>query len=219
MFQGEIFIPKKKPFLNLTLSEKLSWGSLIFALFYCLLMLADKKWNSSEIKNYVSEQTLVNQIVGFFFVVVFIASILLRFKEYENLNGELKGKLIIDEEKIIAGDKEYELSNIRDFEIDIIDYYGKRTYYSKSGPYFFQGVSNKICFKYSDEQVSFQFKILSDNNVYDLNWTLLNIICKEKIPFQKGYLKIFSNEYRDTPTFKVFVEKLLKERRISPSEV
>ena len=51
MFRGEIFIPKKKPFLNLTLSEKLNRGSLVAIIIYGSVFLIDEKWNSSEINN------------------------------------------------------------------------------------------------------------------------------------------------------------------------
>lgn len=67
MFRGEIFIPKKKPFLNLTLSEKLNWGSLVAIFIYCSVFLIDEKWNSSEINNYLKEYVSLNQIVGIIF--------------------------------------------------------------------------------------------------------------------------------------------------------
>ncbi len=48
---------------------------------------------------------------------------------------------------------------------------------------------------------------------------LLNIICEEKIPFQRSYLKFFDDEFRDTPTFKRFTEKLLLEKRLVHSDI
>ncbi len=82
MFRGEIFIPKKKPCLNLTLSEKLNWGSLVAIFIYCSVFLIDEKWNLSEINNYVKEYVSLNQIVGVVFGITFISSIFLRFKEF-----------------------------------------------------------------------------------------------------------------------------------------
>ena len=117
MFRGEIFIPKKKPFLNLTLSEKLSWGILFGGLIYCFIFLTDEKWNSSEIKHFVNEHNSINQIFGAVFGIVFLASIFIRFQEFENLNGEINGKLIIDENGITIDNKVYDLSKIQDFKI------------------------------------------------------------------------------------------------------
>lgn len=219
MFQGEIFIPDKKPFLNLTLSEKLNWGSLLFAFTYCSILLIDEKWNSSEITLYVKEYTVLNQIVGTVFGITFISSIFLRFKEFENLNGELKGKLIIDRDGITINDNLYEASKIINFKINTIDYYGQKTNYSKSGPYYFLGVKNNLSFDFETEKVAINFQINSETHLYELKWILLNIICEEKIPFQRSYLKFFDDEFRDTPTFKRFTEKLLLEKRIVHSDI
>lgn len=219
MFQGEIFIPGKKPFLNLTLSEKLNRGSLLFAITYCSILLIDEKWNSSEITLYVKEYTVLNQIVGAVFGITFISSIFLRFKEFENLNGELKGKLTIDRDGITINDNLYEASKIINFKINMIDYYGQKTNYSKSGPYYFHGVKNNLSFDFETEKVAINFQINSETHLYELKWMLLNIICEEKIPFQRSYLKFFDDEFRDTPTFKKFTEKLLLEKRIVHSDI
>ncbi|MEM0541571.1 hypothetical protein WFZ85_02985 [Flavobacterium sp. j3] len=219
MFQGEIFIPKKKPFLNLTLSEKLSWGSLVSILVYCFIFLIDEIWNSSKIKYYVNEHTFVNQIFGTVFGITFISSIFLRFKEFENLNGELKGKLIIDRNGITINDNLYEASKILNFKINMIDYYGQKTNYSKSGPYYFLGVKNNLSFDFETEKVAINFQINSETHLYELKWILLNIICEEKIPFQRCYLKFFDDEFRDTPTFKRFTEKLLLDKRLVLSDI
>ena len=219
MFQGEIFIPGKKPFLNLTLSEKLNWGSLLFSFTYCSILLIDEKWNSSEITLYVKEYTVLNQIVGTVFGITFISSIFLRFKEFENLNGELKGKLIIDRDGITINDNLYEASKIINFKINTIDYYGQKTNYSKSGPYYFLGVKNNLSFDFETEKVAINFQINSETHLYELKWILLNIICEEKIPFQRSYLKFFDDDFRDTPTFKKFTEKLLLDKRLVLSDI
>ncbi len=218
MFRGEIFIPKKKPFLNLTLSEKLNWGSLLGVLIYLSIFFVDEKWNSSEMKYYINDHTFINQIVGFIFAISFFSSFFIRFQEFENLNGELKGKLIIDENEITIDNKIYDLSKIQDFKIKITDYYGQRTNYSKYGPYYYQGINNKLSFDYDNQLIAINFQIYSDRNTYDLKVTLLNIISKERIPFQRSYLKIIDDEYKDTPTYKKFVEKLLSEKRVVHSE-
>jgi hypothetical protein len=218
MFRGEIFIPKKKPLLNLTLSEKLNWGSLLGILIYFSLFQMDEKWNSSEIKHYVIEHTYLNQVLGVIFGISFFASIFMRFQEFENLNGELKGKLIIDESEITIDDKIYDLSKIQDFKIKITDYFGQRTNYSKSGPYYYQGINNMLSFIYDGEIIALNFQIYSERYTYDLKVTLLNIICKEKIPFHRSYLKIIDDEYKDTPSYKKFIEKLLLEKRVVHSE-
>lgn len=208
MFRGEIFIPKKKPFLNLTLSEKLNWGSLIslILLAYILEKLKDTNLES------------IFKIPLLFCLIIFVYSIFIRFQEFENLNGELKGKLIIDENEITIDNKIYDLSKIQDFKIKITDYYGQRTNYSRSGPYYYQGINNKLSFNYDNQLIAINFQIYSDRNTYDLKVTLLNIICKERIPFQRSYLKIIDDEYKDTPTYKKFVEKLLSEKRVVHSE-
>jgi hypothetical protein len=218
MFRGEIFIPKKKPFLNLTLSEKLSWGSLLSVLIYSSIFLIDEKWNSSQIKYYLNDHALINQIFGFLFVIGFSSSFFIRFQEFENLNGELRGKLIIDEKDITIDNKIFELSKIQDFKIKIVDYYGQRTNYTKSGPYYYQGINNKLSFNYHKEFITINFQIYSERNLYDLHVILLHIISTEKIPFQRGYLKIIDDDYKDTPTYKKFVEKLLSENRVVRSE-
>lgn len=136
MFRGEIFIPKKKPFLNLTLSEKLSWGSLISIILLAYIL---EKFKDTNIES-------IFKISIFFCLIIFIYSSILRFQEFENLNGELKGKLIIDESEIIIDNKIYDLSKIQDFKIKITDYFGQRTNYSKSGPYYYQGINNMLSF-------------------------------------------------------------------------
>ena len=218
MFRGEIFIPKKKPFFNLTLSEKLSWGPFIGVFICYFISLLDEKWNASGIKHYLNEHVFVYQLFGVVFGVMLIVSFFIRFQEFENLNGELKGKLIIDENEITINNKIYYLSKIQDFKIMIIDYYGQRTNYSKYGPYYYQGINNTLSFNYDNELIAINFQIFSERHTYDLRVLLLNIICKEKIPFQIRYLKIITDEYKDTPTYKNFTQKLLSEKRVVYSE-
>lgn len=219
MFQGEIFIPGKKPFLNLTLSEKLNWGSWLSMLIYGSIFFADEKWNSGQIKKYIYHYTSINEIFAGIFVVAFISSFFLRLKGFENLNGELKGKLIIDRNGITINDNLYEASKILNFKINMIDYYGQKTNYSKSGPYYFLGIKNNLSFDFETEKVAINFQINSETHLYELKWILLNIICEEKIPFQRSYLKFFDDEFRDTPTFKRFTEKLLLDKRLVLSDI
>lgn len=211
-FETSIFIPSKKPWLNFTLSEKLMFFPMFTGFCCCLILILNQKYFEIEIFESILKYLAILSLA---FVII---GMTIRFWEYENLNGSFKGRLKIDLNSIIVDDRKYLLSDIQNFKIAVANHKGQRTNYSKSGPYFYQGISNSISFKRNSYSISVDFLLASKNQIDDLYHILVAAITQEKITYNRYLLNLIPEKYRDSSEFKSFSLKLIIEKRIDCTE-
>lgn len=211
-FETSIFISSKKPLLNLTLSEKLTFYSIFTCVSCCLILILNQRYFEFEIVESILKYLAISSLANVF------TGMTIRFWEYENLNGSFKGRLKIDLNSIIVDDSEYLLSDIQNFKIAVSNYKGQRTNYSKSGPSFYQGISNSISFIHNSESVSANFLLRSENQMDDLYNIIVSLITKEKINYSRNLINLIPDNYRNSEEFKNFILKLIVEKRLECTE-
>ena len=206
-----IFNYVKPKGLNFTLSEKLSWYSLSLMLIIGLGIHFFQKYSKFE----------SNGFVYFVFIILslcYFISFFVRLPEHENLNGFFEGKIIFENDGIIINDKKHFHHLILDLKIGYYDYYGTKTNNYRYGPVYTNGVSNKISFFYENEFLEHQFEINDSSLIDKFDFYLIDIICIEKIPYQRTYLNIIPEELRDLAVCERFIIDLIKNKRIDQTE-
>ena len=212
VFETSIFIPTKKSWLNFTLSEKLTFYSLFIIFICCIILIINQKHFQIE-----SIESVLKPLAIIVFPIVIIGNII-RFWEYENLNGSLKGNLKIDLNSISIDNNEYLFAIIENFKISVSNYKGQRTNNSKSGPSFYQGISNEISFTYNSESITVNFLIASKNQIDNLYHILVSVIADEKIDYSRNLINLIPDKYRKSQQFKNFILKLILEKRLECTE-
>lgn len=206
-----IFNHVKPKGFNFTLSEKLSWYSLSLMLIIGLGIHFFQKLLKFEI----------NSFIYFLFIILsvcYFSSFFVRLSEHQNLNGTFNGKIIFENDGIIINDKKHFYHFILDLKIGYSDFYGAKTNNYRYGPVYTNGVSNKISFYYENEFLEHQFEINDSSLIDKLDFYLIDIICKEKIPYQRTYLNIIPEELRDLAVCERFIIDLIKNKSIDQTE-
>lgn len=210
-FSASIFYPKKSRQFDFTLSEKLTWYSLIAIISYTLLLVFIEKSFGYDI----SEYTYCLLIIP---VISYIIGGIIRLNEYENLNGHFIGSISFEDDFLLMESKEYLYNKIEDLIVFGNSYSGQRNENTRSGPMYSNGVHNSISFVYDDQKIFRNFKLDSERHIDELQSALLNIITNEKIPYQRKYLNLINSEYRSFTKFELFIAKLIKEKKIECTE-
>lgn len=206
-----IFNYQKPKGLNFTTSEKLSWYSLSLMLIIGLFIHFYQKNSKLEI----------NSFIYFVFIILslcFFISFFVRLAEHENLNGIFEEKIIFEKDGFEINEKKYFHHLILNLKIGYHDYYGTTTGNTRYGPMYTNGVSNKISFYYEKELLEHYFEINDSSKIDKLDFYLIDVICNEKIPFQRNYLNLIPKELRDLGVCERYIIKLIKEKRINETE-
>ncbi len=162
-----------------------------------------------------------NGFVYFIFIILSICyfiSFFVRLPEHENLNGLFEGKISFDIDGITINDKLHFHHLILNLKIGYSDFYGAKTNNYRYGPVYKNGISNKISFYYENEFLEYNFEINDSSKIDKLDFYLIDIICKEKIPYQRTYLNIIPEELRDLAVCERFIIDLIKNKRIDQTE-
>jgi len=212
IFETSIFIPTKKSWLNFTLSEKLTFYSLFTTFICCMILIINQKHFQIE-----SIESILKPLTIIVFLIVIIGNII-RFWEYENLNGSFKGRLKIDLDSISIDNNEYIFSDIENLKMTVSNYKGQRTNNTKSGPSFYQGTSNFISFTHNSKELSINFLLTSKDHIDDLYHILVSIITEEKINYSRNLINLIPDRYRKSQEFKSFILKLIIEKRVECTE-
>lgn len=210
--QFRIFHPQKRNGWNLTFSEKLGYYSFsIIVLFVVLNLIAEK----------ILEIEFNDTILGFFTSIGFLGyltAIFIRYGEYENLNGFFEGNIRFEEAFVEVDNKQYGYAEISDLLFNIGDYHGAPTGNRKLGPMYKRGVGNRISFHYRGELKEFYFELNAEYFVDKLYYYFINVISSEKVQYQRNYLNLIPEYYRDNSVFREFIIKLLIQKRIGCTE-
>lgn len=205
-----IFKPLKRKRRNLTFSEKLSNWGLWVSLSIILICLAFEKLFSIDVY-----YLIWIALVGF---LAHIMSMFVRIGEHEKVNGYFDGNIIFKEEYIEIYDQHYSYDKISNLKFSIGDYYGKPTNNYRYGPMYKNGISNYISFTIDGEDKFFNFELNSEFLVDKLYYHLIDVICFEKTNYQRSYLDLIPNDFRDYSVFKTFIIKLIEGKKLNCRE-
>lgn len=206
-FSASIFYPKKSRQFDFTLSEKLTYYSLIAIISYILLLLFIETSFGCDISKYAYCVLIIP-------VITYFIGGGIRLNEYENLNGYFIGTISFEENFLIIDNKSYSYSKIENLILYGNSYSGQRNENTNSGPIYSNGINNLISFNYEGEKISRNFKLDSERHIDELQLVLLDIITNEKIPYQRNYLNLINAEHRSYIKFELFIAKLIKEKRM-----
>lgn len=210
VFETSIFIPTKKPYFNLLLSEKISYvalGTMVISFVYMKLSF---DYFPNELNLYIFFALLFSSMIGVF------TAFIVQFSEYENLNGYFKGEIKIDTETIFINQQCFKLSEISNLKLAVLNYKGERT--NRKGASFYQGISNYISFTHNSESFSAHFLLKSKRHSGDLYYLLVSIITQEKVNYSRNLINLIPEKYRNSQEFKIFILKLIVEKRLDCTE-
>ncbi|MEP6805016.1 MAG: hypothetical protein ABI892_10885 [Flavobacterium sp.] len=210
-FSASIFYPKKSRQFDFTLSEKLTYYSLIAIISYILLLLFIETSFGYEISEYAYCLIIIP-------VIRYFIGGAIGLNEYENLNGSFIGTISFEDDFLIIDNEKYQYNKIENLILHANSYSGQRNENTKSGPMYSNGVQNSISFIYDDQKKFINFKLDSERHIDELQSALLNIITNEKIPYQRKYLNLINSEYRLFMKFELFIAKLIQEKRMECTE-
>lgn len=208
-FKAKIYIKDKSlPFYKRwDNSEQLQWISISFALIFLLIL--------SNAENNI-ESTFESILKNIIYVCLglFIISVIMRFGEYEKLNGKLEGEISFEKDGIKINNQLFEFNQINDFNIEFSDKYGNQTGKS-NGAFLSQGLKNSISFYYNDKLILTYFQLYSSEQIEAIKKDLFFIITYELIIFKKQYLNLVDKKYKSTTDYLFFIEKMKKESKLS----
>lgn len=210
VFETLIFIPSKKPFFNLLRSEKISYVALGTMISSFVYMKLSYDYFSNDLNLYIFFALLFSSMIGIF--VAFIV----RFSEYENLNGYFKGEIKIDTDNIFINQQSFKLPEITNLKLVVFNYKGEKTH--RRGASFYQGISNSISFTHNSQSISVDFLLKSKEHTDDLYHILVSIIVQEKINYNRNLINLIPDKYRKSQVFKSFILKLIVEKRLECTE-
>ncbi|MBS7232752.1 hypothetical protein KHA90_17175 [Flavobacterium psychroterrae] len=210
-FSASIFYPNKSRQFDFTLSEKLTYYSLITIISYVLLLLLIETSFGYDISKYAYCLLIVP-------VIMYLIGGAIRLNEYENLNGSFIGTISFEDNFLIIDTEQYQYNKIENLILQANSYSGQSNENTRSGPMYSNGVQNSISFIYDHQKIFRNFKLDSERHIDELQSVLLDIITNEKIPYQRKYLNLINSEYRLFIEFELFVAKLIKEKRMECTE-
>jgi hypothetical protein len=210
-FSASIFYPNKSRQCDFTLSEKLTYYSLITIISYVLLLMFIETSFGYDISKYAYCLLIVP-------VIIYLIGGAIRLNEYENLNGSFIGTISFEDNFLIIDTEQYQYNKIENLILHANSYSGQRNENTRSGPMYSNGVQNSISFIYDHQKIFRNFKLDSERHIDELQSVLLDIITNEKIPYQRKYLNLINSEYRLFIEFELFVAKLIKEKRMECTE-
>ncbi|BFM42726.1 hypothetical protein CFS9_13670 [Flavobacterium sp. CFS9] len=211
LFSASIFYPKRARSFDFTLSEKLTFYSIIAIILYVLLLLFIETSFGYDISIYAYYLLIVP-------IITYIIGGAIRLTEYENINGTFLGTISFEDEFLVIDAKQYQYSKIENLILHGNSYSGQRNENTRSGPMYSNGTNNLISFNYKGEKIWRNFKLDSERHIDELQLALLQIITNEKIPYQRKYLNLINLEHRTYIKFELFIAKLIKEKRIECTE-
>ena len=157
-----------------------------------------------------------------FLVFPFILSFLMSFTEYEKLNGEIIGELILQNDFLEINGQKYSFKAIRDFKIETENFNGKRNRINPvlnfPQPFYSKGKGNYFRLQTNDnKQFSEEFIIENEMEILEINDLYARLIFSEVLKVDLNKLYNLPDKLQKNSQFKPFIEKLLFEKRIDCS--
>lgn len=212
-FKAKIYIkdeslPFYKKWSN---SDLLSWSSIFFLMFSILILSSNQKYfNGNEIiKSVFTTIAIIS-------CIVWIYASIIRFWEFEKLNGKLQNEISFKENGIQVNQILYLFSEIQNLKISYGNKYGDSiASNTKSGPKYSQGLNNHISFFHNSKFIKTYFQLYSTSQYDAIQVDLFHYVIKEVFPFEKKNLNFIDKQFYNYTLYKEFIEKMKREGKLS----
>lgn len=210
-FKAKIYIKDESlPFYKRwSNSELLCWSSLFIIIISTQILIYNQKHSNNEI---IENIFITISIISCF---VCIYSSIIRFWEYEKINGEFKGEISFEENGIQINEKLYFFSEIKNLDISYGNKFGNKTNNTKSGPYYSQGLDNHISFYHNSKFIKTYFQLYSTTQYDAIQKDLFYYVINEVFPFERKNLDFIDNQFHHYSLYKAFIEKMKREGKLS----
>lgn len=210
-FKAKIYIKDESlPFYKRwSNSELLCWSSLFIIIISTQILIYNQKHSNNEI---IENIFITISIISCF---VCIYSSIIRFWEYEKINGEFKGEISFEENGIQINEKLYFFSEIKNLDISYGNKFGDKTNNTKSGPYYSQGLDNHISFYHNSKFIKTYFQLYSTTQYDAIQKDLFYYVINEVFPFERKNLDFIDKQFHHYSLYKAFIEKMKHEGKLS----
>jgi hypothetical protein len=210
-FKAKIYIKDESlPFYKRwSNSELLCWSSLFIIIISTQILIYNQKHSNNEI---IENIFITISIISCF---VCIYSSIIRFWEYEKINGEYKGEISFEENGIQINEKLYFFSEIKNLDISYGIKFGDKTNNTKSGPYYSQGLDNHISFYHNSKFIKTYFQLYSTTQYDAIQKDLFYYVINEVFPFERKNLDFIDKQFHHYSLYKAFIEKMKREGKLS----
>jgi hypothetical protein len=210
-FKAKIYIKDESlPFYKRwSNSELLCWSSLFIIIISMQILIYNQKHSNNEI---IENIFITISIISCF---VCIYSSIIRFWEYEKINGEFKGEISFEENGIQINEKLYFFSEIKNLDISYGNKFGDKTNNTKSGPYYSQGLDNHISFYHNSKFIKTYFQLYSTTQYDAIQKDLFYYVINEVFPFERKNLDFIDKQFHHYSLYKAFIEKMKREGKLS----
>jgi|LakMenE18May11ns_1017448.scaffolds.fasta_scaffold9360095_1 hypothetical protein len=210
-FKAKIYIKDESlPFYKRwSNSELLCWSSLFIIIISTQILIYNQKHSNNQI---IENIFITISIISCF---VCIYSSIIRFWEYEKINGEFKGEISFEENGIQINEKLYFFSEIKNLDISYGNKFGDKTNNTKSGPYYSQGLDNHISFYHNSKFIKTYFQLYSTTQYDAIQKDLFYYVINEVFPFERKNLDFIDKQFHHYSLYKAFIEKMKREGKLS----
>jgi hypothetical protein len=210
-FKAKIYIKDESlPFYKRwSNSELLCWSSLFIIIISTQILIYNQKHSNNEI---IENIFITISIISCF---VCIYSSIIRFWEYEKINGEFKCEISFEENGIQINEKLYFFSEIKNLDISYGNKFGDKTNNTKSGPYYSQGLDNHISFYHNSKFIKTYFQLYSTTQYDAIQKDLFYYVINEVFPFERKNLDFIDKQFHHYSLYKAFIEKMKREGKLS----
>jgi hypothetical protein len=210
-FKAKIYIKDESlPFYKRwSNSELFCWSSLFIIIISTQILIYNQKHSNNEI---IENIFITISIISCF---VCIYSSIIRFWEYEKINGEFKGEISFEENGIQINEKLYFFSEIKNLDISYGNKFGDKTNNTKSGPYYSQGLDNHISFYHNSKFIKTYFQLYSTTQYDAIQKDLFYYVINEVFPFERKNLDFIDKQFHHYSLYKAFIEKMKREGKLS----
>lgn len=210
-FKAKIYIKDESlPFYKRwSNSELLCWSSLFIIIISTQILIYNQKHSNNEI---IENIFITISIISCF---VCIYSSIIRFWEYEKINGEFKGEISFEENGIQINEKLYFFSEIKNLDISYGNKFGDKTNNTKSGPYYSQGLDNHISFYHNSKFIKTYFQLYSTTQYDAIQKDLFYYVINEVFPFERKNLDFIDKQFHHYSLYIAFIEKMKREGKLS----
>ena len=211
-FKAKIYIkdenlPFYKKWSN---SDLILWSSFFFLMFSILILMSNQKYfNDNEIIKSIFTAICIISCFGW------IYSSIIRFWEFEKLNGKLEGEISFEETGIQINEGLYLFSEIKDLDISYGNKYGDKTGNTRSGPNYSQGLDNHITFYHNSKFIKTYFQLYSTSQYDAIQKDLFYYVINEVFSFEKKNLDFIDKQFHHYTLYKEFIKKMKREGKLT----
>lgn len=146
---------------------------------------------------------------------IYIYSSIIRFWEFERINGKLEGEISFEEKGIEINETLYLFSEIKNLDISYVNKYWDLINNSKIGPRYSQGLDNHISFYHDSKFFKTYFQLYSTSQYDAIQKDLFFYVIHEIFPFEKKNLDFIDKQFHHYTLYKAFIEKMKREGKLT----